>query len=91
MTKGFKSRKMRRVYVKTPGGKTVLHHRMRKPAKAHCAGCRKVLAGVPREFPSKMANMPKTAKRPERKYGGNLCTACARKLLKSKARTEGLQ
>ncbi len=88
MTKKFRSRKLRRVYVKTPGGRTTMHHRKRKPSKAVCASCKKQLAGVPREFPSKMANMPKTAKRPERRYGGTLCTQCTRKLLKSRARGE---
>jgi large subunit ribosomal protein L34e len=34
----------------------------------------------------KMKNMPKSSKRPERPYGGVLCSACTRKLLKSKVR-----
>ena len=84
----YKSRRLRRVFVKTPGGKTVLHYRQRKPSKAVCAGCKKQLAGVPRQISSKMANMPKTAKRPQRPYGGVLCSACTRRLLINKVRGE---
>jgi len=81
-----KSRTLRRVFVKTPGSKTVIHYRKRKTSKAVCASCKKQLAGVPREFPAKMTNMPKTAKRPERPYGGKLCSACTRKLFQQQAR-----
>ena len=65
-------------YVKTPGGKTVIHYREGKPSKAKCASCSTVLAGVPRERPYKMQNMAKTKKRPERPYGGKLCSKCMR-------------
>ncbi|HLC89031.1 MAG TPA: 50S ribosomal protein L34e [Candidatus Nanoarchaeia archaeon] len=83
-----KSGRYRKVFVRTPGGNTTIHYRKRKPKKAICANCKKQLAGVPRELPSKMANMPKTAKRPERPYGGVLCSGCTRELLKQKARGE---
>ena len=82
----FRSRTFRRVFVKTPGGITKLHYRKRKPAKAHCAGCGIELPGVPRERPYKMQNMCKTKKRPERKFGGVLCTRCSRAKIKEAAR-----
>lgn len=75
--KMFRSRTFRRVFVKTPT-KTVVHYRKRKPSKAKCANCGVVLAGVARERPRKMQNMPKTKKRPERPFGGVLCSKCAR-------------
>ncbi|MBN2112437.1 50S ribosomal protein L34e [Candidatus Woesearchaeota archaeon] len=81
-----KSRSMRRVFRRTPGGKTVMAFKKRKPSKAKCAGCGKVLPGVPRERPHKMQNMPKTAKRPQRPYGGVLCSSCTRKKIIEKAR-----
>ncbi len=81
-----KSRTLRRVYVRTPGGRTVMHYRRRKPQRASCAGCEKKLLGVPRELPSAMRNMPKSSKRPERPYGGYYCSSCTRELLKAKAR-----
>ena len=81
-----RSRSLRRVRVRTPGGRTVVHYGHRKPAKAKCGNCGAVLPGVPRERPYKMQNMPKTMKRPERPYGGNLCSKCTRELMVRKAR-----
>ena len=52
-----KSRTLRRVYVKTPGGRTTLHYKKRKPAKAKCGSCGAVLKGVARERPYKMKNL----------------------------------
>lgn len=83
----LKSRTFRRVFVKTPGAKTVLHYERRKPSKAHCAKCKKVLSGVPRELPHKMKTMAKTKKRPERPFGGVLCSSCSRELIKQQARS----
>ena len=82
-----KSRTLRRVFVKTPGSKTTLHYRKRKPSKAKCADCKQPLAGVPRLLPSKMKNLPKTSKRPERPYGGKLCSKCTRSTIKENVRT----
>lgn len=81
----YRSRSLRRVYVKTPGGRVVVHYRKRKPKIAHCS-CGAPLKGVVRERPYKMRNMPKTKKRPERPYGGILCSKCMRKLMVEKAR-----
>lgn len=86
----YKSRTFRRVYVRTPGGRTVLHYKKRKPKAAHCSSCGGVLKGVPRERPYKMRGMPKTMKRPERPYGGVLCSRCMRNVIVEKARIEGL-
>ena len=63
-----KSRSLRRVYVRTPGGKTVIHYRKRKPSKAKCAICKKPLHGVPRERPAELRKLSKTEKRPSRPY-----------------------
>jgi large subunit ribosomal protein L34e len=79
-----KSSRFRKVFVKTPG-RTTVHFRERKPQKAKCGDCKKPLSGVPRERPAKMANLPKTAKRPERPYGGVLCSKCMRSLFRRKA------
>jgi large subunit ribosomal protein L34e len=83
----YKSRKAyRMLYVKVPGGRTVIHFDKKKPSKAHCAKCGRLLQGVPRERPYKMQNMAKTKKRPERPYGGYYCSKCTRLVLKAKAR-----
>jgi len=82
-----KSRTFRRVHVRTPGSKSVVHYRKRKPKTAKCGECGAVLKGVPRERPYKMNNMPKTKKRPERPYGGNFCSKCMRRAVITKVRT----
>ena len=82
-----RSRSLRRVYVKAPGGKTRLHYRKRKPGKAKCGNCGAVLKGTLRERSNKMGNLPKTKKRPERPYGGVLCSRCMRILIVKKARS----
>jgi len=81
-----RSRSFRRVYVRTPGSKVVVHYRKRKPKIAHCSSCKGTLKGIPRERPYKMENMPKTKKRPERPYAGVLCTKCMRQFFREKAR-----
>lgn len=81
-----KSRSLRRVKVVTPGNKNVTHYRPRKPKAGGCAGCGDTLKGVPRERPYKMKTMAKTEKRPERPYGGVLCSACMRKKIIASSR-----
>ena len=76
----YKSRTLRRVKVRTPGGNVVVHYRRRKPAKAQCAVCGDVLKGVARA--NKLRNLPKTDKRPERPYGGVLCSRCMRQKIR---------
>ena len=83
----FRSNTLRKVQRRTPGGKTVTHYRPRKPSKAVCANCGKVLSGVPRDVPSKIQKISKTEKRPERPYGGVLCSKCMREEIKSRVRT----
>jgi len=87
-----KSNTLRKVFVKAPGNTTKVHYRKRKPGKAKCAKCEAVLPGVPSERPVIMKNLPKSMKRPERPYGGTLCTKCMRKVMVEKARLmEGLK
>jgi len=76
----YRSRTFRRVYIKTPSGVTKIHYRARKPSKAVCSNCKKPLMGVPRERPYVMRKTSKTKKRPERPFGGVLCSKCARAL-----------
>jgi large subunit ribosomal protein L34e len=82
----YKSRSNRRVFTKTPGGRTVLHYTRRKPKAATCAVTGETLKGVPRARPVKMMNMAKTKKRPQRPFGGVLSSRAARVVLKKKAR-----
>ena len=63
-----------------------MHYKKRKPSKAVCSKCGDILKGVANERPYRMQNMAKTEKRPERPYGGVLCSKCTRKVLVAKAR-----
>ena len=83
-----RSRTLRRLQVKVPGGATKAHYKERKPGNAKCGSCGGVLIGIPRERPLKMHKFPKTKKRPERPYGGNLCSKCMRSLIVEKVRLQ---
>jgi large subunit ribosomal protein L34e len=82
----LRSRSFRRVFRKVPGGRTSLHYKQRKPKSAHCADCRAVLKGTIRERPYKMRAIAKTKKRPQRPFGGMLCSRCMRLRMIEKAR-----
>ena len=75
-----RSRTFRRVFKKV-ANRVSLHYRRRKPSQAKCSNCKTQLPGIPRALPFKMANLPKTKKRPQRPFGGNLCTKCTRSLI----------
>ena len=75
-----KNRSFRKVKVKLASRVTTQYKR-RKPAHAQCSKCGKKLSGVPRALPVEMRNMPKTKKRPERPYGGVLCSRCMRETI----------
>ena len=82
----LKSGTFRKIKKKLPGGKTVTHYKKKKPGKAKCSECGAVLNGVKRKRAVKMRNLAKTKKRPERPYGGVLCSKCSRRKIKSKIR-----
>lgn len=77
-----RSRSLRRLKRTTPGGRRVIRYERRKNSPAKCAVCGKTLSGVPIGRDSEIRNLPKTRKRPERPYGGNLCSACSRREIK---------
>jgi len=82
----FRSRSYRRVKKKLPGGSTITQYKKRRPQIAKCAKCGSELKGIPRERPHKMQKLGVTKKRPERPYGGNLCSNCSQALIKKEAR-----
>jgi large subunit ribosomal protein L34e len=81
-----KSRTLKKIFVKVPGNTVKIHRRKRKPNRPICAVYGTPLQGVARELPSKMGNIPKTKKRPERPYGGVLSSKAMRAKMKEKAR-----
>ena len=83
----FKSRQaLRMISVKVPGGRTVIQFKKKKPQIARCGSCNARLSGIPRLRPFEMMNLSKTKKRPERPFGGVLCSKCMRKKLIEEAR-----
>ncbi|MBU0953634.1 MAG: 50S ribosomal protein L34e [Nanoarchaeota archaeon] len=84
----LRSRSFARTRVTTPSGRTRIKYRRKQPSPASCAQCKGPLAGVPRGRRNIMATLPKTKCRPERPFGGQLCSPCTRKLLIEKARAQ---
>jgi large subunit ribosomal protein L34e len=86
-----KSRSRKRVKVKLPGGKTVMHYKQKKPGKHVCGRCGNQLSGVPSKTVNKLANMAKTEKVPTRPYAGVLCSECTQQLFTYKARMDAVR
>ena len=66
----LKSRRLRRVKVKTPSGKNVTHYRLRNRKIAKCAITKKPLRGIPRLTNTKFKKLNKSQKTVSRPYGG---------------------
>ena len=78
----LRSRSFRKMKLNTPGGRVVMHYLKRKNSQAKCGDCGKALAGTPIKLTSDIKKIPKTKKRPERLYGGNLCHKCTKQRIK---------
>ena len=73
-----RSTSVRKIHVRVPKRGTVIHYRRRiKGLKHACALCGGALQSV------------SARKRPNRAYGGNLCTVCASRVLITKSRLAG--
>lgn len=72
----------------SPGGKPSRKKKSDKPSKARCALCAKVLPGVPCRSPAGLAKLAKTEKRPERPFGGVLCSPCLSQVIRDKVRLQ---
>ena len=79
----LRSRSFVRKRIKTPSGIKRIHYSKRKHSPAVCATCKKPLHGVPRGRDAGIANLTRRQKRPERPYGGNLCSSCMREKVKT--------
>ena len=82
----LRSRSLRKIFRKVPGGRTSVHFKNRKPKGARCGNCGATLKGIPREPSFTIRNLAKTKKRPERPYGGVLCSRCMRQEIINKIR-----
>jgi large subunit ribosomal protein L34e len=83
----YRSRSYKRIHKKTPGSRTVLRYKKKKPSKHVCAECGQLLHGVPRGRPYEVRKLSKTKKRPNRPFGGYLCSKCTRDHFKSEVRS----
>ena len=70
----------------TPGGTNKILYKRRRKAKAQCADCSAFLPGVARGTKTQVRALPRSARRPERPYGGMLCSACTRRTIIAKVR-----
>ena len=79
-----RSRSFRKKKTSTPSGTATVHYLKKGPGHARCGSCGRPLHGVPSGLPATIRKLPKTKRRPDRPYGGNLCPACTRDVIKSK-------
>ncbi|MFQ6135794.1 MAG: 50S ribosomal protein L34e [Candidatus Hydrothermarchaeales archaeon] len=86
VTPGKRSGSQKKSFKVTPGGKTVTHYKRKRPSPVRCAICKKPLSAVPKKTKEELKKLPKSKKRPNRPYGGNLCPSCMRKVIKARAR-----
>jgi len=77
-----RSNSVRKIHKRTPkGGKTIHYVRRVKGNKHACGLCGCHLQGV-----HSSRKLPRSARAPNRKYGGNLCTACSSRVLVLRSR-----
>jgi len=84
----LRSRSVRRLWRRTPGGVTKIRYVRRKVYSASCSVCGRELNGVPRNVKI-IRYGARTEKRPERPYGGNVCPNCLASLIKLSVRALG--
>ncbi len=87
MVQPFK-RSLKARHRKSPGGKKVTIYKPPRSGKAKCAVCSAKLNAVPSAGVAGMRKLAKTEKRPERKFGGVLCSDCTRQIVKEKIRLQ---
>jgi large subunit ribosomal protein L34e len=83
----LRSRTLRRIKKKIPGGASIIHYLKREPSPARCADCKTPLHGVASKSAAKMKRLAKSRKVPSRVFGGNLCPSCVKRVLKERAHT----
>ena len=80
-----RTRFIRKVFRRTPGGRTVIHFERRKKSPMRCGRCGAILSGVPVDERDRK-RLPRTSKRPQRMFGGVLCPRCLAEVIKSMVR-----
>ena len=75
----MKSKSLRKVFVRTPGGKTVVHHKLKTGKQATCPVTGQKLHGTPKARPSRLTKVAKSKAKPSRLFGGMLSSWAARR------------
>ena len=73
----------RNIKRKLPSGKVSNHYKRHPPSVPRCRICGKPLAGLGRYPVTKWQNKSHSAKHVNRPYGGNICSVCLNKMIKS--------
>ncbi|MFH1821645.1 MAG: 50S ribosomal protein L34e [Methanobacteriota archaeon] len=81
-----RSRSYKQRQVRTPGGRMQRIYKEKRKGAAACASCSKTLGGVPRPAKGNIGSIPRSSRMPNRPFGGYLCPACSRRVMKEKAR-----
>ena len=72
--------------VRTPGGRLVMHETRKRHGDAVCAICGGILLGVRTGSKVEIGKLSRSERRPERPFGGVLCSACTSNLISMRAR-----
>ncbi len=77
-----RSRSVKKVVKRTPGGRLVVHFKKKRAGYPKCAICKRELHGVARGRSSEVRKLPRSQRRVSRPYGGYLCSSCMRAEIK---------
>ena len=83
-----KHKNERKVFVKTPTGKSKVVFKKRNPNRKTCKKCGEMLKGIKRINSFKLNKTNKSLKKNNRKFGGELCSKCSREEIIMGARGE---
>lgn len=82
----LRSRSKKKIKRRTPEGRVAVHYRKRRPGLPKCSRCGRQLPGLKAHRPGTLKGVSRSKKRVNRPYGGNLCSACMRSVIKLRAR-----
>jgi len=77
---------MKKVKRRMPGGALKFIFKRKMHSKHKCAICSGELSSVPRGKPTIIKRLTRSARRPTRPFGGQLCSKCMRKVVAMKAK-----
>jgi large subunit ribosomal protein L34e len=83
-----RTRSVKKVKVRTPGGRTTTHFRSGSIGAVRCGMCDNPLPGVATGTPTQLKGMSASSKTPNRPYAGVLCSDCLDGLIRYVTRME---